>query len=515
MISQIHTVSFQGIHACLVTVQVHLASGSLPSFTIVGLPDKAVNESRERIRSALHTLGLALPPKRITMNLSPADLQKEGNHYDLPLALGLMMAMEVISPDLLAGAIALGELGLDGSIKPVRGSLSSALLASREGRFLICPKECGGEAVWGSGESEVIAADHLTSLLQHLKGHSRLAPPQGIMAHASPYEGDMVDIHGQEVAKRALLIAASGRHNMIMVGPPGTGKSMLAMRMMSILPPLQAAEALEVTMIHSLSIKGHEGQALMGYRPFRHPHHSVSMAGLVGGGIKGSPGEISLAHQGVLFLDELPEFSPQAIDSLRQSLESREAVVSRANYRTTYPADFQLIAAMNPCRCGYFGQEARQCHKAPSCVTHYQRHLSGPFLDRMDLWVEVPTISPLSSPSVGQDSASLRRLVEQSWDFGAAQGWSRNPSVQELDALINASPGAKAILMKAVERWGLSARVYYRMMRVARSIASLEACDTLSAQHMAEALSFRFPYEHGQAPRNHSPYVPPNHTPVA
>src|SRR5271165_2394106 len=390
MVQRVSTVSFEGIEVRPVDVQVQVAPG-LPAFTIVGLPDKAVSEARERVRSALIASGLALPARRITINLAPADLPKEGSHYDLPIALGLMAAIGAIPHDALAGFTVLGELGLDDSIAAVAGVLPAAIGANARGEGLMCPAACGPEAAWASPDIEIIAASSLIQLANHFKGTQVLSRPQPkIMEVAGPMP-DLADIKGQESAKRALEVAAAGGHNLLMVGPPGAGKSMLAARLPSILPPLAPAELLEVSMVAGEI----EGGALTNRRPFRAPHHSASMPALVGGGLHARPGEISLAHHGVLFLDELPEFQPQALDSLRQPLETGEVMIARANRRATYPARFMLVAAMNPCRCGKANEPGFTCSRRPNtrCVADYQTRISGPLIDRIDLHIEVPAVT--------------------------------------------------------------------------------------------------------------------------
>src|ERR1700693_6074931 len=381
MVQRVSTVAFEGIEVRPVDVQVQVAPG-MPAFTIVGLPDKAVSEARERVRSAMIASGLALPARRITVNLAPADLPKEGSHYDLHIALGLMAAIGAIPHDALSGFAVLGELGLDGSIAAVAGVLPAAIGANARGEGLICPFACGPEAAWASPEMEIIAAQSLIQLANHFKGTQVLSRPAPKVREIEDAPPDLKDIKGQESAKRALEIAAAGGHNLLMVGPPGAGKSMLAARLSGILPPLEPSEALELGMIQSIA-GGLRGGGLLRERPFRDPHHSASLPALVGGGLRVRPGEISLAHQGVLFLDELPAFSRAALEALRQPLETGRVSIARANSHVTYPARVQLIAAMNPCRCGYLAEPGRACGRAPKCAQDYTSRLSGPLLDRL------------------------------------------------------------------------------------------------------------------------------------
>ena len=418
MVQRVATVAFAGIEVRPVDVQVQVAPG-MPAFAIVGLPDKAVSEARERVRSALIASGLALPARRITINLAPADLPKEGSHYDLPIALGLMAAIGAIPHDALSGFTVLGELGLDGSIAPVAGVLPAAIGANARGDGLICPAACGPEAAWASPEIEIVAAASLIQLANHFKGTQVLSRPQPKILELAGPALDLADIKGQESAKRAFEVAAAGGHNLVMVGPPGAGKSMLAARLPSILPPLAPAELLEVSMVASVA-GVIEGGALTNRRPFRAPHHSASMPALVGGGLHARPGEISLAHHGVLFLDELPEFQPQALDSLRQPLETGEVSIARANYRVTYPARFMLVAAMNPCRCGRANEPGFTCRRGLNtrCTADYQARISGPLLDRIDLHIEVPAVTAAD--------LSCRRLPKAAAKSPSASRWRAN-----------------------------------------------------------------------------------------
>jgi magnesium chelatase family protein len=390
MVAHVATVAFLGLEARAVEVQVQISAG-LPKFLVVGLPDKAVAESRERVHAALAAIGLSLPPKRITVNLSPADLPKEGSHYDLPIALGLLAAMGAIDTETLAGYVAVGELGLDGRVAPSPGVLLAAMHASARSLGLVCPAAQGPEAAW-AGDVEIVAAPDLIALLNHFRGSSVLAPPQPGEAALDSRGPDLAQVKGQETAKRALEIAAAGGHNLLMTGPPGAGKSLLAACLPGILPELTPSEALEVSMIASVADMLTGGR-LIRSRPFRAPHHSASMVSLVGGGLRVRPGEVSLAHLGVLFLDELPEFQRSALDSLRQPLEAGVVQVSRANAHVTFPARVQLVAAMNPCRCGHLGDPALACSRAPRCAADYQARVSGPLLDRIDLHVDVGAVA--------------------------------------------------------------------------------------------------------------------------
>lgn len=502
MLGRTHTVAFAGINALKINTEVRLMNG-LPAFSIVGLADKAIAESKERIRSALTSVGLSLPAARITVNLAPADVIKEGTHYDLPITMALMAAMGVISPDSTLNYIMMGELGLDGSIRPVSGVLPAAIAANRENMGFVCAAEQGPEAVW-SANPHILAAPSLLALMNHFKGHQLLQTPCVKPIPTPIYTSDFRDIKGQETAKRALEIAAVGGHNVLMIGPPGSGKSMLASRLPSIMPPLAMEDILEISNIHSVAGLLKDG-SLITQRPFRDPHHGASTPAMVGGGLRARPGEISLAHRGILFLDELPEFNRGTLEALRQPLETGKVSVARANVHVTYPARFQLIAAMNPCRCGYLGTKGHECSRAPKCAEDYQSKISGPMLDRIDLHVDVPAVAPwdLGSKGGSEDSATIAARVLRAIDFGKHRfeglSVSKNAEAEgaTLESMAHMAEDAKTLLIQAAEKLMLSARGYHRIMRVARTIADMEASETILKHHVAEALSFRKPIRPG------------------
>lgn len=496
MVSSVHTVAFSGIEVLPIEVQVQIASG-LPAFSVVGLPDKAVGESRERVRGALHAMGLSLPAKRITVNLAPADVTKEGSHYDLPIALAVLAAMDILPKEEMKNCCVLGELGLDARIRAVSGVLPAAIHAAAENLTLICPEACGPEAAWAGG-IEILAPCDLLQIINHYKGIQVLTPPLPKLADDTALAGPCLsDIRGQESAKRALEIAASGGHNLLMMGPPGSGKSMLASRLSGILPPLTPKEALEISMIHSLAGELPEG-GMVRTRPYRDPHHSASLPALVGGGVRAKPGEISLAHNGVLFLDELPEFARGTLEALRQPLETGQAVIARVNSHAVWPARFQLIAAMNPCRCGYLGDPSQECTRAPKCAGEYQGKLSGPLLDRIDMHIEVPAVSiaDLNAPKTSETSAQVAVRVAQARAVQnaryAGQGINSTVSVPVLEEVAALSKDAKNLLDQASAAMKISARGYHRMLRVARTIADLDGGSTLiDRAHLAEAMTYR------------------------
>jgi magnesium chelatase family protein len=498
MVCRITTFAFEGVEAQPVDVQVQLTGGN-PNFQIVGLGDKAVAESRERVRAALASLGLAFPPKRVIVNLAPADMPKEGSHYDLAIALVMLAALGAVPADKLEGHAALGELSLDGRIGAVTGVLPAAMAAAALGRALICPQICGAEAAWAGGD--VVAAPSLIALINHFNGRAVLAPPSLSELAEAPPTPDLRDVKGQEGAKRALEIAAAGGHNLLFCGPPGSGKSMLAQRLPGLLPPLSARELLEVTQIHSVAGLVERGR-LSRARPFRAPHHSASMAALVGGGIRALPGEVSLAHHGVLFLDELPEFPGHVLDSLRQPLEAGEAVIARANRHVRYPARFQLLAAMNPCRCGG-GGGAHACARGRRCAEGYQSRLSGPFLDRIDLFYETPAVTAvdLALPPPTEGTYEIKARVAAARAIAADRFSEHAGAMQRpvnadapgslLETIAAPDAAGASLLSEAAEKLRLSARAYVRIQRVARTIADLEGARTVRRIHLAEALTYR------------------------
>ncbi len=497
MLARAFTVAFEGVEARMVEVQCAIAPG-MPYFGVVGLPDKAVSEAKERVRAALSAMSIALPSRRIIVNLSPADLPKEGSHFDLPIALALLAALDIIPKDAVEATVALGELSLDGRLIAVAGALPAAMAAAEEDRALLCPRASGPEAAW-VGAVQVLAANSLDEVVRHFTGQMALTPSEAGEVTTGPAPRDLREVKGQERAKRALEIAAAGRHHMLMIGTPGSGKSMLAARLPGILPLLSAAEALETSMVHSLAGLISEG-GISRQRPFREPHHTASMAAIVGGGKGAKPGEISLAHNGVLFLAEFPEFARPVLETLRQPIETGEVVVARANAHIRYPCRFLLIAAANPCKCGYLTDPARACTKAPICGEDYMGRISGPLMDRFDLRVEAPPVAwqDLDLPPTGETSATVAARVATARARQTAR-FADHPSLRVnadmegrmLEDTASPDPEGRDFLARAAERFGLTARGYHRILRVARTIADLDGSETVRRPHIAEAVGYR------------------------
>ncbi|WP_374239623.1 YifB family Mg chelatase-like AAA ATPase [Zoogloea sp.] len=480
-----------GLAAPEVSVEVHLANG-LPAFTLVGLPDVEVREARDRVRAALQTSQFEFPQRRITVNLAPADLPKEGGCFDLPIALGILAASGQIPADALAHHEFSGELSLSGELRPVRGALALARQAAERGRTLILPAANAAEAALVQGVT-ILPAPSLLAVVAHLCRHTPLEPYAGPPLAPPPAYPDLADVKGQVQARRALEVAASGQHSLLFYGPPGTGKSMLAQRLPGLLPPLSDAEALETAAIHS--VEGSFHAARWRQRPIRAPHHSASTAALVGGGSTPRPGEISLAHNGVLFLDELPEFDRRVLEALREPLESGHITISRAARRAEFPARFQLIAAMNPCPCGFHGHPDGRCRCTPEQIARYRGKLSGPLLDRIDLLLEVPMlpVADLQATPAGEPSAAVRERVARCRQLQLARQGKPNANLAgaEIDAFCQPDAAGSKLLQSAIERLGLSARGYHRILKVARTIADMNAAPTVGAAHVAEAIQSR------------------------
>ncbi|WP_018604354.1 YifB family Mg chelatase-like AAA ATPase [Uliginosibacterium gangwonense] len=480
-----------GMEAPEVIVEVHLANG-LPAVSLVGLPDTEVKEARDRVRAALQTCQFEFPNQRITVNLAPADLPKESGRFDLPIALGILAASAQVKTEALAEYELAGELSLTGELRPVRGALAMACHAARSGRTLILPVDNAPEAALVKGVS-VLPARNLLEVVAHLNGHSALQPYSGAPMQGMQHYPDLQDVKGQVQVKRMLEVAATGLHSLLLYGPPGTGKSMLASRLPGILPPLGDAEALESAAVQSL--EGRFDPARFAQRPFRSPHHSASAPALVGGGMNPRPGEISLAHHGVLFLDELPEFDRRVLEALREPLETGHITVSRAAQRADFPARFQFVAAMNPCPCGYLGHPKRACRCTPDQIARYRGKLSGPLLDRIDLSIEVGALSvdELQGAPAGESSAQVRARVVAAQQYQQARQGKLNAHLDaaDIERFCPMDEQAKALLKRAIERLGLSARAYHRTLKVARSVADLALSETIGAAHVAEAIQYR------------------------
>ena len=493
----LNSIIFNGMDATRIDVQVQLSTGlAKPEFNIIGLADRAVKESAERIRNVLSALNLSMPPKRLTVNLSPADVEKSGSHFDLPILCGILCAIGILPEQELGKYVIIGEVGLNGAILKTESVLPASVWANEHGMGIICPGDQGAEARW-AGHTNILAPFHVLELINHFKGTQILPLPQ--MANTTvtaPQKIDMAEVHGQAAAKRALEIAAAGGHAMLMVGPPGSGKTMLASRLPTILPEMTPGEILETSIIYSIAGQLN-GQSLVTTRPFRSVHHTSSAVSLAGGGADARPGEISLAHNGVLFLDELPEFNRTTLEILRQPMEAGKIMIARARRTATYPARFQLIAAMNPCPCGHLGNAALACSRAPRCAEAYQNKISGPLLDRIDLHVDVDPVNPWEmnqdNTTPAETSAQIRARVVAARNRQLARQGVANAQLDgaALDAVAQLSDELTKFLNSAAEKMGMSARGYNRIRRIARTIADLRGAENIEMADLAEALSYR------------------------